>query len=149
MTLEEFRTSLRAMTPAEYTDAYGHSEVADSCEPGDTLAVYHGGTWIIRRPDGSHYLMLEASEYDTRDGKTLGDLERILWEWQRADNDDEREQRQERLDTLARAMMATRPDLQEMSLDEWLHQHHDKLSDNEKRAATWIIELHSERYDAD
>jgi len=54
-------------------------------------------------------------------------------------------EQQRRLDALAKAMMATRPDLKEMSLDEWLVQHSDSLSEKERDAATAISAL----YDAD
>jgi len=48
----------------------------------------------------------------------------------------------ERADALALAMMQTRPDLAEMSLDEWLVEHWDRLSETERRAAQAIVDLH-------
>lgn len=52
------------------------------------------------------------------------------------------QQADERIHELARALMATRPDLTEMSLDEWLAEHFEKLTDAQRRAATAIIEMH-------
>lgn len=48
----------------------------------------------------------------------------------------------EKYDALARAMMDTRPDLEPMSLDEWVIQHHDKLTPHEWEAAVHICNLH-------
>jgi hypothetical protein len=45
------------------------------------------------------------------------------------------------LDKIANAMMNSRPDLEPMSLDEWLLEHNDKLSDREKQAAFAILRL--------
>lgn len=45
------------------------------------------------------------------------------------------------LHEMARALMDTRPDLTQMSLDEWLVEHAEKLDDAEKRAATAILEM--------
>jgi hypothetical protein len=44
------------------------------------------------------------------------------------------------LDREAIALMESRPDLQQMSLDEWLLEHSEKLSDHEKRAASAILD---------
>jgi hypothetical protein len=49
-----------------------------------------------------------------------------------------------RADALAIAMMQTRPDLREMSLDEWLIQHDAHLSPNERAAGQAILALHYE-----
>jgi len=51
--------------------------------------------------------------------------------------------RMARRDTLAAAFMATRPDLRTMSLDEWLIQHHDHLSPDERAAGQAILALHN------
>lgn len=51
---------------------------------------------------------------------------------------------QDRVDQLAIALMQTRPDLAQMSLDEWLAEHFEKLTESERRAATAIIEMHHE-----
>ena len=51
---------------------------------------------------------------------------------------------QERLDKVIEAFMATRPELTPMSLDEWLVEHFDHLSDAERRAATALIDLYME-----
>lgn len=48
----------------------------------------------------------------------------------------------DKLDQLALAMMRTRPDLEEMSLDEWLHEHNEKLSRREKQTASAILSLY-------
>lgn len=45
------------------------------------------------------------------------------------------------LDKLAVAMMETRPDLEQMSLDEWLMAHNDKLTVHERQAAFAILTL--------
>lgn len=45
------------------------------------------------------------------------------------------------LHDLARAFMATRTDLELLSLDEWLAQHHAKLSPNERAAGFAILAL--------
>lgn len=47
----------------------------------------------------------------------------------------------ERVTLLAEAMMATRPDLEPASLDDWVLTHHDRLSDAERRAATAILDI--------
>jgi hypothetical protein len=47
------------------------------------------------------------------------------------------------LDRLAAAMIATRPDLTAMSLDEWLIQHNDHLSPDERAAGNAIMALHN------
>ena len=48
----------------------------------------------------------------------------------------------ELVDALALAMMDTRPDLEQGSLDEWLVAHWDKLSGVERQAAQAILDLH-------
>lgn len=48
---------------------------------------------------------------------------------------------EESLHELARAMMRTRPDLEEMSLDEWAHQYWDILSEEERKVAFAICDL--------
>lgn len=48
-------------------------------------------------------------------------------------------------DQLALAMMKTRPDLKELSLDEWLLTHMDALTRRERQAAQAIINLHIEK----
>jgi len=50
-----------------------------------------------------------------------------------------KEEMQSRLDALAQELMATRPDLAEMSLDEWLVEHMDSLSQSERADASAII----------
>lgn len=45
-------------------------------------------------------------------------------------------------DLLASVMMATRPELAPMSLDEWIIEHMDVLDDDELTAATAILKLH-------
>jgi hypothetical protein len=47
-----------------------------------------------------------------------------------------------RYDLLAAVMMATRPELQQMSLDEWIIEHMEALDDDELTAATAILKLH-------
>lgn len=49
----------------------------------------------------------------------------------------------EAMDAAAVALMATRPDLRALSLDEWLIQHHDALTEEERRTAEAILELHN------
>jgi len=51
---------------------------------------------------------------------------------------------QDRVDQLAIALMQTRPDLAQMSLDEWLAEPFKKLTESERRAATAIIEMYYE-----
>lgn len=46
-----------------------------------------------------------------------------------------------KLHALARAFMATRPDLEESDLDAWLLGHHEKLSPAERAAGHAILEL--------
>ncbi|MBX4911456.1 hypothetical protein HJA82_29520 [Rhizobium bangladeshense] len=53
-------------------------------------------------------------------------------------------QRGESLDKIARAMMDARPDLEQMSLDEWLLTHNDKLTVRERQAAYAILCLYDE-----
>jgi len=50
----------------------------------------------------------------------------------------------DRLDVIARAMMDSRPELEAMSLDEWVTAHFDKLSERERRAAWAILDLYPE-----
>lgn len=50
-------------------------------------------------------------------------------------------------DTLARALMSLRPDLRAMSLDEWICQHTDRLSESELRAANSILAMHPDYCD--
>lgn len=52
------------------------------------------------------------------------------------------ETRTDRLDALARALMDTRPDLEPMSLDEWVWQHHECLTDAERSTASAISALY-------
>jgi hypothetical protein len=47
------------------------------------------------------------------------------------------------LDLLAVAFVRTRPDLPAMSLDEWLIQHNDHLSPDERAAGHAILALHN------
>ena len=47
-----------------------------------------------------------------------------------------------RADALCAAMMAMRPDLAPMSLDEWILEHREPLSDSEIAAARSILALH-------
>lgn len=47
-----------------------------------------------------------------------------------------------RLDSLALELMATRPDLEQASLDEWIVIHHEELSDDELRSASAIIDAY-------
>lgn len=54
----------------------------------------------------------------------------------------EAETRTVRLDALARALMDTRPDLEPMSLGEWVWQHHERLTDAERRSASAISALY-------
>lgn len=49
-----------------------------------------------------------------------------------------------KIDALAIAMMETRPDLKQMSLDEWVIEHAEKLTDAERRAASAIVQMHHE-----
>lgn len=53
--------------------------------------------------------------------------------------------RGESVHALAHAMMGTRPDLAEASLDEWVADHTEKLTAAERKAATAIVELFEER----
>ncbi|MDH2328311.1 hypothetical protein QCN27_15705 [Cereibacter sp. SYSU M97828] len=48
-----------------------------------------------------------------------------------------------RLDAIAVAFMATRPDLASKSLDDWLAEHHDRLSNDERRAALCLLDAYS------
>lgn len=47
-----------------------------------------------------------------------------------------------RLDALAIKLMQSRPELDEMSLDEWLAEHHEQLSSDERKAASAIIDAY-------
>lgn len=49
-----------------------------------------------------------------------------------------------RLDVLAREFMGQFPDLKEMSLDEWLAQHHDALSETDRRAGYELLSAYDE-----
>lgn len=46
-----------------------------------------------------------------------------------------------RLDALANAMMACRPDLEPMSLDEWLAEYRDQLTASEHTCASAILRM--------
>lgn len=48
-----------------------------------------------------------------------------------------------RLDAIAVAFMASRPDLPSKSLDDWLAHHHDRLSSDERRAAVCLLDAYS------
>lgn len=47
-----------------------------------------------------------------------------------------------RLDVLAVGFMAKRPDLPTMSLDDWLAEHHEKLSEKERLDAIAILDAY-------
>lgn len=47
-----------------------------------------------------------------------------------------------RLDELALELMASRPELKPMSLDEWLIEHMEKLSEAERKNCTAIIDAY-------
>jgi len=50
----------------------------------------------------------------------------------------------DRLDALAREFMGQFPDLPQMSLDEWLAQHHDALSETDRRAGYELLSAYDE-----
>jgi len=47
-----------------------------------------------------------------------------------------------RLDAIAQAMIESRPDLDPLSLHEWVEQHHNKLTKAEREAAYAILGLY-------
>lgn len=196
LTLDQFRATGRTVSLADFASIMGQDEA--DCLPGDATAVrlYDGNCWIVQvgpRMCSEHYkdwqLILETEEYHTlHDGKTLADLEAILFHSQDAtpeaafaaaeaeahgltDAPDPFDAPEtcahpalwnapdETLhalvnptsgtaaayDRLAVALMETRPDLKQMSLDEWLVEHMDSLSQNERRAASAIIDLYHEK----
>lgn len=52
------------------------------------------------------------------------------------------DERYRALDKIARSFMESRADLQAMSLDDWMMEHSDKLSDRERGAALAILQLY-------
>ena len=48
------------------------------------------------------------------------------------------------LDALAREFMGQFPDLPQMSLDEWLAQHHDALEETDRRAGYALLSAYDE-----
>lgn len=50
----------------------------------------------------------------------------------------------DRLDALAREFMGQSPDLLQMSLDEWLTDHHEALSETEPRAGYKLLSAYDE-----
>lgn len=52
------------------------------------------------------------------------------------------------LDALAREFMGQFPHLQQMSLDEWLAQHHDALAETDRRAGYELLAAYDEDHDA-
>ena len=137
MPLDEFRAQVRLMTVAEHTEAFGMSGIEDQFPPDDQLRVYPTGAWIHVQDDGQFNVLIETSEGTSLD---LATPERTLWAWV-YDDGDEGKDRGERLNHRARAMMATRPELKQMSLNEWLAEYMDQLSLEERRAASAILEL--------
>lgn len=59
-------------------------------------------------------------------------------------DDMDEEERRARLDAIARAMTDLRPDLAPKSLDEWILEHAEKLTEPERRAASAILALYPE-----
>jgi hypothetical protein len=53
-----------------------------------------------------------------------------------------------RLDALAREFMGQFPELPQMSLDEWLAEHHETLSETERRAGYELLAAYDEDHDA-
>lgn len=77
MTLTEFVQSRQDMTP----EAFGlivRDQMFSDYDPGIVMQVYGGGYWIERKPDGTHWLLLERDEY-TSPPETLEQLEARLW----------------------------------------------------------------------
>lgn len=157
--LAAFRAEVTITTVAGFEATHG-ADVLEGIEGVDSVLVYPGGAWIANMGDPfnrHHYLILERDEHTTADGHlTLRDLEELLFDWAQeeaafaaaeaeaqwpdsdpigtADDDTA-------LHALARAMMAVRTDLPLLSLDEWLAEHHDRLTAPERRAASAILAL--------
>ena len=55
----------------------------------------------------------------------------------------------DRLDALAREFMGQFPDLPQMSLDEWLAEHHEALTDTDRRAGYELLSAYDEDHRAE
>jgi hypothetical protein len=107
--------------------------------------MYQDGTWIAEHADGVFHLHIERSEYE---GTDRAALERKLYDWlveEGCVNDPCKrtyQQAYEQADELCRVVMALRPDLEPMSLDDWIAEHAEKLTEAELRLANAALAYH-------
>ena len=141
-----FRDFVNTRRPADIATAYKLTTDDSVNDGGYSSALLYDTTegsvyFIGVEADGTHHLPLENMQY-TGDGteKELARLEYILWDWCNSQMDADPE---EPLHELARRFMDIRPDLPAMSLDEWLCEYHEQLTEPERKAGHAILSLFS------
>ena len=131
----DWTATAQEMTPAEAGERIRMD--ADIFEDAAAVLVYADDTFIERLADGRFFCLIERSDIIG----TRAECEIYLYAGRTLFMEFTPEADQETLHDAARALMALRPDLPAMSLDEWAVEYADKLTDNQRLLARFISEL--------